>query len=278
MTNVKSYTNANISSLTAWYFTADNTVGFGDKRIIEEGATLEALDKDDLFNTGMRGSPLLIDALMRSNVLTTNNTLWCVALTGKNCSPRHGDAKQIRAEQALYLASIDVTQIMDCFARRVALSTAGMWKMPEVVRLFLETGDESLKVRSRHAALDAVYLDSGGTIAWAAYAASESGSASSVVDHVLMQNVDNWEANKRKFNKWLEQAVAEDDALVLALAKAEMIEDEASESLALAESEAVAWAKARAEKAEALAAEAWEAARAKALALAESEEKLRAVL
>jgi hypothetical protein len=59
--------------------------------------------------------------------------------------------------------------VLDEFARWCALSVAHLWDMPDVVRRFLETGDESIRAAARVAARDAAWArDTAMDAAWVA--------------------------------------------------------------------------------------------------------------
>ena len=51
----------------------------------------------------------------------------------------------------------DATDTMRAFARHCALSVIHLWAAPDVVRRYLETGDESLRAAARDAAWDAAW-------------------------------------------------------------------------------------------------------------------------
>ena len=69
------------------------------------------------------------------------------------------------------LASVDATEILRAFARRQALSVIHLWDAPDVVRRYLETGDESLRAAAGDAARDAAGA-AAGDAAWAAAGAA----------------------------------------------------------------------------------------------------------
>jgi hypothetical protein len=62
------------------------------------------------------------------------------------------------ATEATIIKRIDAKSLIREFARKQALSVAHLWDMPEVVRQYLETGDESLREQS-HDIADAARLD-----------------------------------------------------------------------------------------------------------------------
>ena len=75
-------------------------------------------------------------------------TLCRVAVSG---DIQHQDDKLV-ARQRTILWRIDATALLRVFARQCALDVAHLWDMPPVVRQYLETGDESLRVAARDAA------------------------------------------------------------------------------------------------------------------------------
>ena len=53
------------------------------------------------------------------------------------------------------IATVDVTELLREFARWCALSVIHLWDAPDIVRQYLETGDEKLRYAARDAAWDA---------------------------------------------------------------------------------------------------------------------------
>jgi hypothetical protein len=76
------------------------------------------------------------------------------------------------------VASIDATDLLREFARWCALQVVHLWQCPDVVRRYLETGDESIRGAARDAAWDAARAaaraawDSAWASAWASARAS----------------------------------------------------------------------------------------------------------
>jgi hypothetical protein len=62
-----------------------------------------------------------------------------------------GDDK-IAGQERRHLWVMDATPVLRAFARQCALDVAHLWAMPDVVRRYLETGDESLRAAARDAA------------------------------------------------------------------------------------------------------------------------------
>ena len=88
----------------------------------------------------------------------------------------HGDpVDKFAAQKRKIVATVDATQIMREFARRVALDVIHLWDAPPVVREYLKNGDESKKAAGLAAARAAVQAsawgaarDAAGASAWAA--------------------------------------------------------------------------------------------------------------
>lgn len=64
----------------------------------------------------------------------------------------HGDDKAVCTERTI-VSRIDATEMLREFARKCALDVIHLWDAPDVVRQYLETGDESLRDVARDAAL-----------------------------------------------------------------------------------------------------------------------------
>ena len=73
------------------------------------------------------------------------------------------------------VARFDATDLLRADVRASALSVAHLWDMPAIVRQYLETGDESIRVEARKAAADAAaYAAAAAAYAYAcAYAGAE---------------------------------------------------------------------------------------------------------
>jgi hypothetical protein len=98
--------------------------------------------------SGLHASARLIDALQYA----PGNTLCRVLVRGD--IQHHGNDKLVGRER-LILWRVDAEPVLAPFARRCALDVAHLWDMPDVVRRYLETGDETLRVAARGAALAA---------------------------------------------------------------------------------------------------------------------------
>ena len=84
----------------------------------------------------------------------------------------HGSpANKMVGRRRRIIASIDATPLLWDFARWCALQVIHLWDCPEVVRRYLETGDESIRAAARDAARDAAWAaswDAARAASWAA--------------------------------------------------------------------------------------------------------------
>jgi hypothetical protein len=61
------------------------------------------------------------------------------------------DKTKLVCRRRTIVASIDATDLLRSFARSCALDVIDLWNAPDVVRQYLETGDESLRAAARDA-------------------------------------------------------------------------------------------------------------------------------
>ncbi|MDH5797847.1 MAG: hypothetical protein OEZ19_04720 [Paracoccaceae bacterium] len=84
-----------------------------------------------------------------------------------------GDASLVCSDLTI-VARIDATAVLRSFARSCARDVLHLWDAPQVVRDYLETGDETLRAAAREAAWDATDAEWAATNAeWAAARAAE---------------------------------------------------------------------------------------------------------
>ncbi len=109
------------------------------------------MDEDPIpCERGFHASPDAFDALQYA----PGTLLHQVELDG--IIKPHGDTvDKYAAQKRKIVATIDATEIMRLFARRVALDVIHLWDAPPIVREYLETGDESKRAAARDAARDA---------------------------------------------------------------------------------------------------------------------------
>jgi hypothetical protein len=86
-------------------------------------------------------------------------------------------SNKLCATKRRIVARFDATDLLRADARASALSVIHLWKAPDVVKRYLETGDESIKVKARTAAYAAAYAYAAGDAASAAAAAASDGAA-----------------------------------------------------------------------------------------------------
>ena len=132
-------------SVTAYHFTTDT---LRDGRPIPAiGETLRHEGKIELCKSGLHASMCPWDALSHA----PGPLLHRVVVGGEIL---YGNDKLVASERTIR-ASIDATDLLRSFARQCALDVIHLWDAPDVVRKYLETGDESLRAAARAAARDA---------------------------------------------------------------------------------------------------------------------------
>ena len=148
--------------LIGWHFSTGK-LGYGDGREIIIGKTHKVKGPLELCACGLHASERIIDALQYAH----GPMVYKVRLHGKIL---RGDDKAC-ATQRTYLAGFDATDILRLFARKCALDVIHLWDAPDVVKRYLETGDESLRAAAWAAA---------GAAAWAAARAAAGAAAGAV--------------------------------------------------------------------------------------------------
>jgi hypothetical protein len=147
----------------AYHFVADK---LRDGRVIPpDGEWLEHTGKIDMCIAGLHASLHVADALKYA----PGATLCLVELDGKIGV---GDDKVVASKRRI-IARFDATELLRADARASALSVIHLWKAPRVVKQYLETGDESLRVEARKAAARAARAARAVYAAAAAYAAAD---------------------------------------------------------------------------------------------------------
>jgi len=141
---------------------ADGTprLGYGDGREIRVGETLTVEGDPVLCRYGLHASARILDALRYAQ--SDKLALCRVTLGG---AVAHGNDKSAATERTV-TAMIDAEAtdaLLREFARWCALQVIPLWDAPDVVRQYLETGDESIRAAAWDAAWDAAWA-----AAWAA--------------------------------------------------------------------------------------------------------------
>jgi len=135
-----------MDTVTGWYFSEESRLlRHGDARPIEIGVTHEVDAPIQLCKRGLHASVRAIDALQYA----PGPIVWRVELSGKI---ETGDDKCVATRRKYIGGGVDASAVMRVFARRCALDVAHLWDMPDVVREYLNTGDESLRDASWTAA------------------------------------------------------------------------------------------------------------------------------
>jgi hypothetical protein len=150
-----------MDELIGWHFST-GTLGYGDGRkiVIGETHTVDTTTHSlTLCKWGLHASEWIIDALKYA----PGPMVYRVRLHGEIL---RGDDKAC-ATHRTYIAGIDATGILRDFARKCALGVIHLWDAPDIVRQYLETGDESLRAAARDAA-SAAASDAAWGAAWAA--------------------------------------------------------------------------------------------------------------
>ena len=140
----------NTKSIEAWHFlTNDKRFGFGDGNIAAPGYVYSVEGPIKLCKWGLHASELAIDALQYA----PGAMIGRVVLSGKII---RGDDKLVATHRE-YLWIADAEETLRNFARWSALQVIHLWDAPDVVRRYLESGDESLRAAARDAARDAAW-------------------------------------------------------------------------------------------------------------------------
>ena len=151
------------TEIEAWHFCAHT---LRDGRPIPPDGEWLVHDGDVIpCKSGLHASIRLIDALEYA----PGSTLCRVILRGD--IQHHGNDKIVGRERQI-VWRIDATAVLREFARKCALDVIHLWEAPDVVRKYLETGDESLRAAASAAARAAA-----SAAAWAAAWAAASAAA-----------------------------------------------------------------------------------------------------
>lgn len=137
-------------SVLGWWFCATDRLPHGDGRPVRVGETHAIEGEIVPCERGLHASKTVWDAIRYAN----GNILYRVRLSGI-VEPHGNPTDKYAASKRTYLARIDAEPILRAFARRCALDVIDKWDAPEVVRKYLETGDEALRYAAWDAARDA---------------------------------------------------------------------------------------------------------------------------
>ena len=138
----------------AWHFLPVScALGYGDGRVVAPGSVVSVdPERLDLCHYGLHGSVDVLDALSYA----PGPVLCRVELSGRIL--RGDDKLCVETRRVVWMA--DPTRADDtlrAFARRCALDAIHLWAAPDVVRRYLETGDETLRAAAWDAARAAAW-------------------------------------------------------------------------------------------------------------------------
>ena len=158
--------------MKGWHFCSSDDNGqpilnYDDGRPVVDGETLTVDCEPLLCEQGLHASANILDALYYA----PNTSCLCrVTLSG---TVAKGTDKAAATERRCewHLDADATGGLLRDFARRCALDVIDLWDAPDVVREYLETGDESLRAAAGDAARDAAWdaaRTAAGDAAWAA--------------------------------------------------------------------------------------------------------------
>ena len=141
-----------IAEVKAWYFAPDDMrLANGDNRPIVVGESLTVEGPLVLCEHGLHASRRAIDALG----FATSNVVTRVLCCGDILEAEDGD--KLCCTERYTVAAADAEQVLRAWSRWCALEVAHLWDMPDVVRQYLETGDESIGDAARNALKDVAW-------------------------------------------------------------------------------------------------------------------------
>ena len=197
----------------AWKFLrADRRLGYGDGRMVEVGVPLEIDGPPVLCARGIHACRRAIQALKYAESAI-------VARVECGGEIVEGDDK-LTCTQLIPVAIFDATDALRYFARLCALDVIGRWYAPEIVRRYLETGEESIRdaawaaardaagdpawdaaraaarAAARYAARDTAWAAAGDAARYAAWA-SAGDAQNERLEKMLCEVADAWQADKK---------------------------------------------------------------------------------
>ena len=160
-------------------------LGNGDGREVRVGETLTVDGVIAPCAHGLHASEHVIDALRYAPSISA---LCRVTLGG---TIMHDDDKSVATERTVVtmLDAATTERLLREFARWCALSVAHLWNMPDVVRRYLETGDETIRAATQAAFLDAAW-DAAGAAAWYAAGAAAGDAAGAAAGYAQNEQLE----------------------------------------------------------------------------------------
>lgn len=143
------------NQIEAWHFLPeDRRLRFGRRMLVRPGNTFTATKRSlELCAYGLHASERAYDALKYA----PGPVICRVMLTGAHL---RGEDK-LCAEYRTVLWMADATDVLRSWARWCALQVIHLWDAPDVVRQYLETGDEGLRAAAGAAAGAAAWVAAG---------------------------------------------------------------------------------------------------------------------
>lgn len=136
----------------AWHFLpSDRRLCWGTKELVEAGKSYvqawpyQELDKPTLCEAGMHASRKPLNALSYA----AGSVVCRVLICGRICE----DDDKLVGDERRVLWMADAEQTLREFSRWCARSVLHLWYAPEIVRQYLETGDENIRTEAWDAAL-----------------------------------------------------------------------------------------------------------------------------
>lgn len=151
--------------IEAWHFVGDKLLNCDP--VPEDGVVLEYPSEIVMCSSGLHASRRIIDALCYA----PGNTICRVQCNGEIIE----DKDQLVCSRRTILWRIDGYNVLRKFSRLQALSVSHLWDIPQIVREYLDTGDELKRDAAWAEAWIAAWVaataaegTAAGTAAWAA--------------------------------------------------------------------------------------------------------------
>ena len=139
-----------MKSVTGWWFTKDHKLPHGDNRKIKIGITHEIKGKIIPCEKGLHLSRNILDALKYAN----GTIIYRVKGHG-TVIPHGNPIDKYACSHRTYVAGgIDIDETLRKFSRLCALDVIHLWDAPNIVKEYLQTGNEQLRAAARAAAWD----------------------------------------------------------------------------------------------------------------------------
>ena len=223
---------------TSMWHIAENSglLGHGDERLIVVGETLTVAGPIFMCQRGLHACERLLDALAYAN-----GTVICEVALGADVYTE-ADKSVSSSRTCIAMTTPEVGErILRNFARWCALDVAHLWDMPEDVRQYLETGDESVRTAAWSAAWSAADAAAKSASRSAAETAAWTASRSAAwTAGEAAADVASWTAAKSA-SRSAARAAGEAAAWSAADAASRAAADAAAEAAAMSAAKSAAW-------------------------------------